>query len=382
MSTTPIDKAFDTVIVGGGPVGLTTALTLAAQGKRVVVLEKHDVYQRRHVVQLSASSFKEAPDFPVFRTLRAHKSIRTSKLEEMLQTAALAVGVEIRHAEATRPAALARTFPKANLFIGTDGSHSVVHRTMFAGQRQFNDTLRYIAEVKYTSQSAAGGKLTIGHAIAAIATGASCIETVGKKEADGTRAVTLRFFINKKTYDRLRAGERGTFRTPHLMDDVLVQADPLFAGRVARWMKTRELLKAERLTSAPSITTTQLDAYAASTFHQTLRSGRTWAVVGDAAIGMPYFRSLNNGLISAFSLGKAVRNHSFAHWEAGMQKLAKHERMIAKVKTFFLSIYIWLISNTFGRLARPTLTVATIPPAVGGQAAPLTTAQQSLAASC
>src|SRR4051812_4194895 len=42
MSTTPVDvRRHDVVVVGAGPAGLTSAITLARQGVNVLVVEKH-----------------------------------------------------------------------------------------------------------------------------------------------------------------------------------------------------------------------------------------------------------------------------------------------------------------------------------------------------
>ena len=95
------------IIIGGGPVGLWTAILIKAnlEQKNVIVLEKRTTYVREHLLKLEKSSFdfkhieknnKFYNDINIFQN-SIPKKIKTNKLEENLTNLAKLVGVEIRN---------------------------------------------------------------------------------------------------------------------------------------------------------------------------------------------------------------------------------------------------------------------------------------------
>lgn len=60
------------VVVGAGPVGLLTAVQVKLMRPmwRVECFERHGEYVRRHILRLSADSFRNAPDHPEIDDLK------------------------------------------------------------------------------------------------------------------------------------------------------------------------------------------------------------------------------------------------------------------------------------------------------------------------
>jgi len=83
----------------------------------------------------------------------------------------------------------------------------------------------------------------------------------------------------------------------------------------------------------------------------------TYVLVGDAAFGVPYFRSLNNGIISSIRLGKAIgkyfehlssnplqrRVDLFTKYSEDTDRLARWEIIAARVKGFVVYFIDWII---------------------------------------
>lgn len=97
------NSVVNTVVVGGGPVGLWTAVQAKIRNKNanIVIFEKHEEYQRKHVLKISKSSLKGAPKHPkldpIIKEFTAHPMIRTSVIEGKLKKLAQELGIEIRH---------------------------------------------------------------------------------------------------------------------------------------------------------------------------------------------------------------------------------------------------------------------------------------------
>ena len=116
-------------------------------------------------------------------------------------------------------------------------------------------------------------------------------EYVGRQK-DGIRPVTLRVFVDKKTYNAMPdAG----FKNPLPLNDN--RLPPAVAGSISTYMNARQAKADEQYAEGSGkLTKLQLSLYAARKF-AVRKDERNWFMVGDAAMGVPYFRSLNSGLI-------------------------------------------------------------------------------------
>lgn len=141
------DELFDVVIVGGGPVGLWTAtqIKILVPASKIIILEKHQTYQRHHNLRLSKISFQCAPKHLIDSL---ESVVRTSVLEEKLSELASNLGIIKRIQNITTPETLGEMFPSAQVIIGADGAHSKIREILFEGLSK-DETIRHLALFKY-----------------------------------------------------------------------------------------------------------------------------------------------------------------------------------------------------------------------------------------
>lgn len=357
----------DVLFIGGGPVGLWTAIQtkLHNHSLKVVILEKHQEYQRKHILNISMSSLRGIPNHEglkeLSRVIKASNNIRTSELEDRLKRIAQDVGIEIRAENVDQPERLKEKFPNTKVFVGADGSHSIVRENIFGGELSVEENLQYIAEVKYEVHGQGRKLNTIKEAyptqkiMRSVAT-----EHVGS-ESNGITPITLRLFINKETYEEMAPA---SFKNPyHFATHQEVIAKKL-KENIMTWLNVKEeVLKEQRVVDSEKITVTRLSIYASKTFVKQ-DGNATWCLVGDAAFGVPFFRSLNNGLLSGTKLAKAISksfaiqhalssikdsalqgnvSKPFAQYASYVRKLSDYETFIARIKNLFIRFYLWFV---------------------------------------
>lgn len=296
----------DVLFVGAGPVGLMTAIQLKLfnPGCSILMLEKYEVYQRRHPLQLDDGSFIDTHPDPAFQELLRGLpgSIRTNELEEVLLKFARDLGIVIEHTHVKDCAALPKQYPSAKMIIGSDGSHSEVHRQVFGHEYQMNRTMQYIAEVKYEVEGRTRylNKLT---EVGPVTTYAKhfVAEYVGR-EKEGKTPVSIRIFTDEDTYEAMKAA---TFKSPYKLSDK-DKIEEKLGQSIHAWLTARADIAGEkRIADSERITVTNLPIYASKEFVKE-QHGVTWFLVGDAAFGVPYFRSLNNGILCSSQLANVL----------------------------------------------------------------------------
>lgn len=305
----------DIVIVGGGPVGLWVASQIKKHdpSRDILVYEKHETYQRSHVLKLEhlsmllyARNDKSPAEKEFYRAVTGKKLtnifnaavtgkfvyIRTNDLEAATKKYAEALGVRIAYRSISSPKTVMEMHPECKHFIAADGAVSRMRMALMGGRESVTSRIfQHVAELKYEAKGAARAlefhesyktnKLLSGMAF----------EHIGK-ERDGVTPVTVRLFIDEKTYKALP--DMGFKKPSSLADPDL--PDNLRSDINAYLNVRRERAGDIVLPGSDKITKTTLNAYAAKNF-AIEHDGCNWYLAGDAAMGLPYFRSLNAGLI-------------------------------------------------------------------------------------
>lgn len=317
----------DVVIVGGGPVGLWTAIQIKKRSPEtdVQVYERYDEYKRSHVLRLEKFSmllygksnsknphekafFEEVTGKKLGKLTKAFQRavgtvlVRTHDLEKALKNYASALGVQVSYEKMEGPEAVMEKHPEATTFIAADGAKSGMREALLGEKAIKHYPLQYVVEVKYQAKGRAEQLEFFGdHYKANKLMSGKVFEYVGR-EKDGETPVTLRFFIDKQTYDGLP--EAG-FKDPMKLSDERLPAK--LAEDIRTYMNIRAAKAGENYKEGSAkLSKLTLSMYAASSYSVRGEKGRNWYFVGDAAMGVPYFRALNAGLISGSLLAFVV----------------------------------------------------------------------------
>src|SRR3990167_1807993 len=352
------------IFVGAGPVGLMTAIQtkLYYPDLPLLMIEKHAEYKRSHSLFIESSSFKGShpnEDFQKFIS-RLPSKIRTNELEDLLLNYARKLGIDIIYKEINDCRALQYEYPSAEIIIGADGSHSKVHEQIFNQEYQLKKTLRYIAEVKYDVLGSTRAMPVLGEGSLALQYAKHPIVEFIGKESEGKTSVAIRIFIDEETYDAMKMA---TFKAPYHLTDKNKIDSSLYKSMTG-WLDARQTMIGEiREENSERISVTNLPVYASKDFVKR-DNNITYMLVGDAAFGVPYFRSLNNGFLCSTRLAKTVcallkqekikKESLFSSFKKSklsnetlleptefytryMQKLIKHEDIMASLRDWKVS---------------------------------------------
>jgi 2-polyprenyl-6-methoxyphenol hydroxylase-like FAD-dependent oxidoreductase len=298
-------------VVGAGPVGLSFAIQAKLLlNKRqmeadVSVSEHHTTYKRQHLVRLTPESIQGMIELPAFnnlqKQLRLNCAIRTHDLEKLLLREARALGIKIIYEHIDDPKQLPIRYPGVSHLVGADGSHSLCRTKIFKNELLFKRPLQYAIEVKYEINQQ-GQRLPTDKILALEEAFGSFrpIEYIGKFKA-GVTPITLWILVDPSIY---MAMAPATFKEPYNLRQDSHKIPPKLLTSIQNWLQARCQLFGE-VRSSERITRLELTAY--SSYHVTRHeNGVQWCLVGDAALGVPFFRSLNNGMLSATSLAQAI----------------------------------------------------------------------------
>lgn len=233
----------DIVIVGGGPVGLWTAIQIKKRrpGLDVQVYERYEEYQRSHILKLEHASlmyysktrrdtaeqdfWKEVTGKRVasladeFQVAADSVFIRTHDLEKALKHYAGTLGVKVAYETIGDPSALMAKHPECTRFIAADGAHSKMRRALLGDNAVEDYPLQHVVEIKYEAKGRARRlkALKEGYRTNKLLSHMA-FEYVGKEKA-GKTPVTLRFFLDKDTYDAL---PQASFKDPLTLGDARI----------------------------------------------------------------------------------------------------------------------------------------------------------------
>lgn len=302
----------DIIFIGAGPVGLFTAIQVKLQNPELNILmfEKYAEYQRKHVLIIDPESYKNTHRDVRFQRIisELHGAVRTSVLEEKLLNFAREIGIEIQYEIITSADSILVRYPSTSVIVGSDGSHSMIRQQIFGEHLDTYEDLQYIVEIKYEVEGTARQLNLLHEYLPAITqTNHLITEHVGK-EKDGRTPVSMRIFVDKGTFDALKA-QGVTFKNPLKLTDGR-NADSNKTKKmfdsINAWLIAREDLTNERrITDSEKITAINLPVYRSKEFALE-HANKKWFLVGDAALGVPYFRALNAGLMSGTQLAKII----------------------------------------------------------------------------
>lgn len=350
-------SAADVVFVGGGPVALWTAIQakLQAPQANIVILEKYAEYQRIHNLFIESASLNSTCQSPLLRdlvqSLKSSRSISTKDLEHSLAVVAEKVGVIIqRNAEILDPSNDLKPFSKAKVIVGADGAHSIMRPYVVDKPAdeclEVQKNLHYIADLTYTEKKdpiSMVKKMTVNSAVG------NCIYEIHSNKSQKT---TLRTFISAEAYEKMKNATRKTPKNIY-SDEV----DESVRQEYLTFLKSKYHGNYEPYIdlNGATVTTTTLGSYMSKKLVRK-ENDRICCLVGDAAFGVPFFRSLNNGFISGTKLAQTIaavfnpnqgknitlwkQNLSFEEYEATTLKLAKNQVWYADIKASGINLWI------------------------------------------
>lgn len=339
----------DIVIVGGGPVGLWLAIQLKQRlpGVQVRIYERHVAYQRAHVLRLDHWSlllyaatapgdaeaqrrFVQEVTGKSLSGLRTRFAgslyIRTNELESALQRYAHALAIEVRHVRIDSPRHAQDLHPECRLFIAADGAHSSMRRALLGEDALESRTLQHVLELKCeerVASAAAAPRLAstelwqLNRSLHHTAS-----EHVGRVK-EGVAPVTLRLFLDAGNYAQLPAM---SFKDPHVLGAPGSPALPAAIEHdLQAFLAARRAQGAQLVAGSARLSKLELNQYAARRF-AVMHEERAWFLAGDAAMGVPYFRALNSGLMLGSRLAHIIARTDYQQAGSLAHKVAHYER--------------------------------------------------------
>lgn len=318
----------DLVIVGGGPVGQWVAINAKKHNPAldIQIYERYQEYQRAHVLRLRHLAtllyarhdrsqrenefYREVMGHSLAETFykaAGHVFIRTNDLEAALSSYARDLGVRTTYQKIDDPAMAMALHHDCRLFVAADGAHSQMREKLMGSSALREYPLQYVAEVKYQAAGPTGKLEFLGDNYFANKKIPHMIFEYVGREKEGVTPVTLRAFMDRKTYEAM---PEASFKKPlSLEGGALPQS---LADSIQTYMDVRQLRAGEEaIQQSIKISKLTLSMYAARRFAR-MEDDRAWFLAGDAAMGVPYFRSLNAGFFVGSQLSYILSRESLS----------------------------------------------------------------------
>lgn len=332
--------ANEIVFVGAGPLGLWTAIQVKLQRPDldIVFKEKKEIYTRTHTLLLKPGSLdgcvkdQSGVIEGIISDLKANPHIRTNELENRLKILARELGIRIDQCNVENVKRdILQEYPQAALIIGSDGVRSKLRKEIFGDENVERMPLAYAAQIKYSVQGEAlrenqlldtYPRLKHSNYLASLNVG---------KISEGKTPVTIQLFIDQATYDQIR--DKTTYANPLrlLADSLEDQLPPELLNDIKTHLGFRLSNGENIIIDDINLTTTELPQQRCH--HITiLKDGHYYAVIGDAALALSFFKGMNKGLMLATEFSKNI----VANWdnivakdEAVFQEYEQHYQRFA-----------------------------------------------------
>lgn len=331
-----------TVIIGAGPVGLWTAIQLKKRNpdNHITVYERYDTYQRSHVLRLDHWSMilynknknnDAETQFINEVTGKSRKNmqrqftkslyIKTNDFEQALKNYCKNLGITIVIQKINSIKEVEELHPDCSHFIASDGAHSIL-RTELLGQDNIDSKpLQYVVELKFHVPHKTTKSKNLKDLLSLnIENQFMNFEYVGKFKNNQT-PLTSRFFLNKQLYEKL---PEASFKQPlsfETLDSIPELSD--FRDNLHKYIAYRKEHYGDQIdVQQVKISKLVLSVYSAKKFAvHNEQTNKCWFLTGDAAMGVPYFRALNSGMMlssrlsqilnsSILNIGNNVKNHA------------------------------------------------------------------------
>ena len=252
------------------------------------------------------------------------KIIRTNDLEDRLLKLAHGLGILLAIEDVQNVGGLKKRFPLLMLVVGSDGSHSQVRDTILNipyGNNNFdhNEVLEYIVDLKYEVVGEGEKMRPVLHKYPTLKLMHSLVEEYighakGAKGAEGakggTTPITARFIVQREVYEGMKEAR---FKTPYQLAKDFDKLPTAMRRDVTIWLNAkRKFTKEQRVKGSETLVSLTLRSYLYSNLYTLHGNGVKYVLVGDAACGVPFFRSLNNGIRCGTQLAIQV-NSMFLH---------------------------------------------------------------------
>lgn len=301
------------IIVGAGPIGLWLAVQVKLQRPNITIVfkEKYYEYQRTHTMKLEHKSFAGCleDDGGIIKGIKAqvkkNPHIRTDVLESKMLDLAKSLGITVDYEKvADVEKDIAQKYPECAMIIGADGVRSLVREQVFGADNAERTPLAYSAQIKYfvkedtsVADSALQAYPLLKHS------NFLSFTSVGKKHA-GKTPVTVQHFIDKATYEKIK-GFGFTKPVKLFSDDVETKLPAQLLQDVKTQVGFRLANKEDVLVDSVQLTATELPQQRCK---KTIafQNGRYYALTGDAALALSFFKGMNAGLKLATQFSKSI----------------------------------------------------------------------------
>ncbi len=319
---------YDVVTVGAGPIGALTVWGLVRQNPnlRGKILEKYQEPQRKHTLLMQHRQLKKVIDAAIpeheqsaffisndpiaalYRRLQNDARIRTNELQAILLNALEPHHVDIEYTKVepdTLHSQIFMTYPNVKLVLGADGVKSTINQTLFPPDNQYKQVFDYLLVLRYEVTGAVNAdfnhELKLYEQMSHLGIIAS--EIIGKT-VDNKTPVTLQIVISKEDYEPLQSAsfkEPITLKNLHHQDKkTLSHGLETFVTNYLAQLSWRKGILSDSIKisaiEAPATAVKQVFICNEST-HQV-----PVVLIGDASLGLSYFKGLNAGLESTAKL--------------------------------------------------------------------------------